>query len=169
VLRTVFVFLLCLAAVGAARGQDSPPSEILGTGWQWVTAGSNVTQITTGARVTWLNNWYGQADIGGYSATDDFEANFFLGANGGRRLALHRRVHLAVELGYRHIMPDDTDDPAVNTDRHFSLSARLKLELTLNRHFGAFIGTGIDRLYRGYSLGSAHRDTGLFFWGVSLL
>ncbi len=165
----LLVFLVgYLIWAGAAAAQPATTTETLGSGLQWVTSGSNVTQITTGGRYTW-RDWYGQLDMGGYSATEDFENNFFLGLSGGRRVALHRHLHLGGELGYRHIMPDGTDDPAINTEHHFSLSLRLKLELSLNRHLGFFIGTGIDWLYSGYSLGSPKNDEGLVFWGVSVL
>jgi len=166
--RFLAILLLSFSLVGGAMAQDPPQPEALGAGFQWATTGSNVTQITTGARYT-LNDWYGQFDIGGYSANDEFEANFFIGATVGRRLALLHRVHLGADFGYRHVMPDGSDNPLVSTEHHFSFGLRLKMELTLNEHIGFFLGTGIDRRYSGYSLGSPKEDTGLFFWGVSLL
>jgi len=159
---------LCLATTAQAESTEPKTPPRLGQGWQWVTMGSNVSQITTGARYSW-QHWYGQFNMGGYTAAYGFENNFFIGADAGYRIALHKRWHLRTELGYRHLMPDGSDDPAVMLDHHFSLSGRLLLEVSLNEHIALFVGTGIDRLYTGYSLGSPHHNRGIVSWGVSLL
>ncbi|MCK9994949.1 MAG: hypothetical protein KAH56_01575 [Candidatus Krumholzibacteria bacterium] len=138
------------------------------TEFQWVTSGSDITQITTGLRYT-HHNWYGEASIGGLSAFDNRENAFFLGLNLGRRFQLIPRLYLGADVGYRHVIPDGSDDPAIDTDKFFTLEARLKLEIVLGKHLSAFIGVAATNIYQGYSLGSDTVGKESIFFGVGLL
>jgi hypothetical protein len=152
-----------LAGEDAAEGYVAPDTD-----FQWVTSGGSITQITTGLRYT-HHHWYGEFNIGGFSAFDNRENAFFLGVNLGRRFQLIPRLFLGVDLGYRHIIPDGSDDPAIDTGKYFSLEGRLKLEVVLGKHFSTFLGAGTTNIYQGYSLGDDTVHKGSIFWGVGLL
>ncbi len=159
---SIFCPLLSDAADEGHSGGQS-----LSTEFQWIILGSNVSQITTGMRAT-HHHWYGEFSLGGLSAQDNRESAFFLGLNLGRKVPLSSRVFLGLDLGYRHVIPDGSDQPTIDTDKFFTLDARLKLEVILGRHMSVFVGGGTTR-YGRYS-GEADSSTrGSVFWGVGLL
>lgn len=136
--------------------------------FQWITYGSDITEITTGARFIY-HDWYSESCFGGFSAFDNRESAFFLSQNLGRRFALTKWLHLAGDVGYRHIIPDGSDNPTIDTGKYFTFDARLKMEATYNKHLSAFIGVGSTKIYNGYSLGSDSINETILFWGVGLL
>lgn len=146
-----------------SSGYVIPDTEI-----QWVTYDSNIIQIATAARYI-HHNWYGELGIGGLSAFDNRENAFFLSLNLGRRFPIIPRLFLGIDVGYRHVMPDGSDNPEINTGKFFTLEGRLKLEVVLGRHMSAFLGGGYNNAYQGYSLGSETVGKGTIFWGVGLL
>ncbi len=152
-----------LAGEDVPSGYQAPDTE-----FQWVTSGGSITQIVTGLRYT-HHHWYGEASIGGLSAFDNRENAFFLGLDLGRRFQLIPRLFLGADLGYRHVIPDGSDDPAINTGKYFTLEGRLKLEVVLGKHMSVFVGAAATNIYQGYSLGSATVGKGSVFWGVGLL
>jgi len=156
------ILFLGLSHPVASLAQDAT------TDFQWITHGSNITQITTGARGLY-DNWYGEATVGGFSAFADRENSFFLGLNLGYKIPLATWLYLGGDLGYRHVIPDGSENPDINTDRFFTLEARLKLEFVLGRHMSVFIGAGRANIYQGYSLGSDTIRENVVFWGVGLL
>jgi len=159
-----------LAAAGSGLAEEVAPSGYIApaTEFQWVTSGSNITQIVTGLRYT-HHHWYGETTIGGLSAFDNRENAFFLGLNLGRRFLLIPRLYLGADLGYRHVIPDGSDNPAIDTGKYFTLDARLKLEVVLGKHMSVFLGGATTNIYQGYSLGSDTVNKGSVFWGVGLL
>jgi hypothetical protein len=152
-----------LAQEDAPSGYQAPDTE-----FQWVTSGSSITQIVTGLRYT-HHHWYGEASIGGLSGFDNRENAFFLGLNLGRRFQLIPRLYLGADVGYRHVIPDGSDDPAIDTGKYFTLEGRLKLEVVLGRHMSVFVGGAATNIYQGYSLGSDTVGKGSVFFGVGLL
>ena len=72
-------------------------------------------------------------------------------------------------MGYRHVIPDDSDNPAIDTGKYFTLEGRLKLEVVLGKHMSLFLGGATTRVFQGYSLGSDTVGKGSVFWGVGLL
>jgi hypothetical protein len=172
--RACCILLLALC-LGWIFPGDSPAEETTPPGYQspdtdkqWVTYGSSITQITTAFRYT-RHHWYGEIAIGGLSAFDNRENAFFLGLNLGRRFPLIPRLYLGVDLGYRHVIPDGSDNPAIDTSKYFTLDARLKLEVVLGKHMSVFVGGATTNIYQGYSLGSDTVHKGSIFWGVGLL
>ena len=154
---------------GAAAGEnDASNNTSPSTDLQWVTTGSNVTQIGTGLRVI-RREWYVQAGIGGLSAFDNRENAFFVELNLGHRFPLLSWLRLGVDVGYRHVMPDGSDNPDIDTDKFFTLEGRLMLEAVLGRKMSLFVGGGSTNIYQGYSLGSDTVHKGSIFWGVGLL
>ena len=153
----------CLAEEAASSGYRAPDTE-----FQWVTSGSSITQIVTGLRYT-HHHWYGEASVGGLSAFDNRENAFFLGLNLGRRFQLIPRLFLGADVGYRHVIPDGSDNPEIDTGKYFTLEGRLKLEVVLGKHMSVFVGGATTNIYQGYSLGSDTVSKGSVFWGVGLL
>jgi hypothetical protein len=161
---------LGLLIQGTALAEEPPPSgyQAPTTEFQWASSGSSITQITTAFRAT-HHNWYGELGIGGLSGFDNRENAFFLGLNLGRRFELIPRLFLGADLGYRHVIPDGSDDSAIDTSKYFTLEGRLKLEVVLGKHMSVFLGGGTTYIYQGYSLGSDTVHKGSVFWGVGLL
>lgn len=155
---------------GAALAEETPPAgyQAPTTEFQWVTSGGSITRITTAFRAT-HHHWYGELGIGGLSGFDNRENAFFLGLNLGRRFELVPRLFLGADLGYRHVIPDGSDDPAIDTGKYFTLEGRLKLEVVLGQHLSMFLGAGTANIHQGYSLGSDTVHKGSVFWGVGLL
>lgn len=152
-----------LAGEDAPSGYQAPDTE-----FQWVTSGSSITRIVTGLRYT-HDHWYGEASIGGFSAFDNRENAFFLGLNLGRRFQLIPRLYLGADVGYRHVIPDGSDNPVIDTGKYFTLEGRLKLEVVLGKHMSVFVGGAATNIYQGYSLGSDTVGKGSVFFGVGLL
>ncbi len=166
----ILALFLCWVIPGNTLAQE-PASEGYrppDTDKQWATYGSSITQITTAFRYT-HHHWYGEIGMGGLSAFDNRENAFFLGLNLGRRLPLIPRLFLGADLGYRHVIPDGSDNPAIDTGKYFTLDARLKLEVVLGKHMSVFVGGATTNIYQGYSLGSDTVNKGSVFWGVGLL
>ena len=158
-----------LTPVGALAGEDAPTGyQGPDTEFQWITFGSSITQITTGFRAT-HHHWYGELSIGALSAFDNRENAFFLGLNLGRRFQIIPRLFLGADLGYRHVIPDGSDNPEIDTGKYFTLDGRLKLEVVLGKHMSVFLGGATTNIYQGYSLGSDTVHKGSVFWGVGLL
>jgi hypothetical protein len=164
------IITLVLVSPWGVHAQEDPPSgyQAPDTEFQWVTSGSDITQIVTGLRYT-HHNWYGEASMGGLSAFDNRENAFFLSLYLGRRFQIVPRLYFGPDVGYRHVIPDGSDDPAIDTGKYFTLEARLKLELVLGRHLSAFIGVAATNIYQGYSLGSDTVGKESIFFGVGLL
>ncbi len=162
---------LYLVTLALAFWLSAPPSiqaQEPNIDFQWVTFGSNITQITTGARFT-HRDWYTEACMGGFRAFDNRESSFFLSLSLGRRFQLKSWLYIGGDLGYRHIIPDGSENPAIDTGKFFTLDARLKLEAVYNRHLSFFVGAGSTTIYQGYSLGSDTINEAIVFWGVGLL
>ena len=161
---------LGLVSSGGVLAQEDAPSgyQAPDTEFQWVTSGSDITQIVTGLRYT-HHNWYGELNIGGLSAFDNRENAIFLGLGLGRRFQIVPRLYFGPDVGYRHVVPDGSNDPTIDTGKYFTLEARLKLELVLGRHLSAFIGVAATNIYQGYSLGSETVGKTSIFFGVGLL
>ena len=166
----VLTLTLGLVSSGGAQAQEDAPSRYKApdTEFQWVTSGSDITKIVTGLRYT-HHNWYGELNIGGLSAFDNRENAIFLGLGLGRRFQIVPRLYFGPDVGYRHVVPDGSNDPLIDTDKYFTLEARLKLELVLGRHLSAFIGVAATNIYQGYSLGSETVGKTSIFFGVGLL
>ena len=152
-----------MAGEDPSSGYQAPDTE-----FQWVTSSSTITQISTAFRAT-HHHWYGEVGIGGLSAFDNREDAFFLSLNLGRRFQLIPRLFLGADLGYRHVIPDGSDNPAIDTGKYFTLEGRLKLEVVLGKHMSVFLGGATTNIYQGYSLGSDTVGKGSVFFGVGLL
>lgn len=169
---TIILFMALTALLWplAAQAADppSPGYEPPAKDFRWVTEGSNITQIATGF---WFerHHWYAQLGIGGLSAFNNRENAFFLSLQAGRRFPLIPRLYLAADLGYRHVIPDGSDNPVIDTGKYFTLEGRLRLEVVLAKHLSVFAGGGYAKIYDGYSFGSDTTDKGTVFWGVGLL
>ncbi len=161
-LTLALALALWLSAPPAIQAQES------NFDFQWVTSGSNVTQITTGTRFIY-HHWYAETSIGGYHAFENREKSFFLSLSLGRRFPLSSWLYLGADLGYRHVIPDGSENPDIDTSKFFTLDARIKLEAVYNRHLSAFVGIGANQTYQGYSLGSDTISDTVIFWGVGLL
>ncbi len=159
----IFIPGSMVAGEDTYSGYQAPDTE-----FQWITTGSSITQIATAFRAT-HHHWYGEIGIGGLSAFDNREDAFFLSLNLGRRFQIIPRLFLGADLGYRHVIPDGSDNPEIDTGNYFTLEGRLKLEVVLGKHMSVFLGGATTNIYQGYSLGSDTVGKGSVFFGVGLL
>ncbi len=162
------LFILSLALALHSWSPPGAEAQEPALDFQWITYGTDITEITTGARFI-HHNWYSETCLGGFSAFDNRESAFFLSQNLGRRFSLASWLYVAGDLGYRHIIPDGSENPAIDTGKYFTLEARLKLEANYNQHLSAFVGIGSTNIYNGYSLSSDSHNETILFWGVGLL
>ncbi len=162
----VLVILLSIYLPPACLAEEESLSFV--TDFQWVTHWSGITQYTTGFQFS-HNLWYTELTCGGLSAFEDREASFFLGLNVGRRFPLKPWLFVAADVGLRHVLPSGTDNPIINTDKFYTLDARLRLEVVLGRYMSCFVGVSTTNFYEDESFGSDNINKGSVFLGVGLI
>jgi len=169
--RLLAVFLLVFISspllTHAEENEQTEPTPLI-TDFQWITYGSDITQITTGLQFS-HQRWYTELTMGGFSAFDNREDSFFLGLNLGHRFPFNSWLFLAADLGYRHVIPSSTDNPDINTEKFSTLDARLRLEAVLGRYMSVFIGAATTNVYTDDTFKSVDTREGSIFWGVGLL
>jgi len=170
--RSLLILTLILAfslpQVGYSEDSDAPESTSFITDFQWITCGSDITQITTGLQFS-HTRWYTELTMGGFSAFDNRENAFFLGLNLGHRFPVNSWLFLAADLGGRIVIPGGSDDPTINTEKFITLDGRLRIEAVLGKHMSVFIGAGTTNIYHDQSFNSVDTHQGSIFWGVGLL
>ncbi len=164
----MLLLALCLPLGALAEDTDASDSTPFITDFQWITYGSNITQITTGLQFS-HKRWYTELTLGGFSAYDNREAAFFLGLNLGHRFPVKSWLNLTADLGYRHIIPDGSDNPAMDTSKFSTLDVRIRLEAVLGRYMSVFIGGATTNIYTDSSFGTVDTNENSIFWGVGLL
>ena len=128
---------------------------------EWMFYGSNLSLANIGFR-TVLNQWSSVLSAGYGDVQGDVDATLFLGWNFGRNIPLNERWDLTIDLGYQHIMPTKSNNPAENDRLHYSLQARALGEYHLNDSLGIVGAVGLSTVYSDYS-SSAEKETDLLF------
>lgn len=131
----------------------------------WITYGSSHAAVNTGIRTT-VNRFYSMFAVGAIDLHQQRGATGFLSWHFGRRIPISRFWGAGVDLGFVHIMPDESDDPDVLDVIHFALQPRILAELRTSRKFAVFGGVGADVVFDSYEDPKA-ATKGLIFAGVS--
>ncbi len=134
---------------------------------EWLFYGSNLSLLNIGYR-TVLNNWSSVVSVGGGDLKGDVERSLFLGWNFGRNLLHDDNWGLTIDLGYQHIIPQKSDDPAENDRLHYSLQARALAEYHFNDSLGLAGSVGSSTVYSGYKSGAAGKTDFHFTAGIVL-
>lgn len=128
---------------------------------EWMFYGSNISLANTGYR-TVLNHWSSVVSLGFGDPGGDIDKALFLGWNFGRNIPLNEAWDLTIDLGYQHIMPKKSDEPAENDRLQFALQARAIGEYRLKDGLGLFGAVGTSTRYAEYASG-APSETDLHF------
>ncbi len=134
---------------------------------EWMFYGSNLSLLNIGFR-TVLNNWSSVISLGGGDAKGDVESALFLGWNFGRNFPLSERWDLTIDLGYQHIMPKKSNNPAENDRLHYSLQARALGEYHLSDGLGLVGSVGSSTVFDSYKSGAGSKTDLLFSAGIVL-
>ncbi len=163
---------LQIGALNIARNNDGVPiglfnySEETGS-VDWITYASNLSLVNTGVRTT-VNRYYSMLTVGGYDVEADVEDTAFLTWNFGYQAPLGQKWGLGWDLGYVHIMPKASDDPAINDRLHFAIQARLLAELRFSPQIAAFAAGGVSSIFSEYSSSATSEVKPLIAIGISL-
>ncbi len=134
---------------------------------EWMFYGSNLSLANIGFR-TVLNKWSSVLSTGYGDVQGDVEASLFLGWNFGRNIPLSKRWDLTIDLGYQHIMPKVSNNPAENDRLHYSLQARALGEFHLNDSLGIVGSVGSSTVFSDYTSGAENETDLLFSAGIVL-
>ena len=133
----------------------------------WITYASNLSLVNTGVRTT-VNRYYSMLTVGGHDVEADVSDTAFLTWNFGYQIPLGEKWGLGWDLGYSHIMPKNSDDPAVNDNLHFAIQARILGEIRFSPKFAMFAAGGVSSIFSEYSSSATSELKPLIAWGVSL-
>jgi len=111
---------------------------------------SSLSAINLGVRTT-VHRTSSMLTVGGFDLEGDVSTAAFLTWNYGVRFPLGTRWTLLTDLGFSHIMPQKSDDPADNDRLHWALLARALAETRLGASVSVFAGPGIMRVFDSYS------------------
>ncbi len=134
---------------------------------EWMFYGSNLSLANIGFR-TVLNKWSSVLAAGYGDVQGDVDASLFLGWNFGRVIPLTKRWDLTIDLGYQHIIPQPSNNPAENDRLHYSLQARALGEFHLNDSLGIVGAVGSSTVFSDYSSGAENETDLLFSAGIVL-
>lgn len=115
-----------------------------------VAFGSTLSAANAGVRTT-VNRFQSGFSAGGIDLEGDVSTAAFLSWSYGYRFGLGGRWELGADLGFTHIMPEKSDDPADNDRLHFALLARVLPELRVSPRVGLFAGPGVTTIFNQYS------------------
>jgi hypothetical protein len=134
---------------------------------EWMFYGSNLSLLNIGFR-TVLNNWSSVVSLGAGDMKGDVESALFLGWNFGRNIPVNERWDLTIDLGYQHIMPKNSNNPAENDRLHYSLQARALGEFHLNDSLGLVGSLGSSTVFSQYTSNADSKTDFHFSAGIVL-
>jgi hypothetical protein len=161
-----------VAALNLHRQNDGVPVGFINIaeengGEDWITFGSNLAAINTGLRTT-VNRFYSMFTAGYGDLQGDIEETGFLTWNFGYAAPLGRVWSLNFDLGYVHIMPKKSDDPAQNDKMHWALQGRILAEVRLSPTLAIFGGGGASSIWSEFSSAAEQKTEPLGVLGISL-
>ncbi|RKZ13684.1 hypothetical protein DRQ50_10110 [bacterium] len=128
---------------------------------------SNHAAATVGVR-TVLNGWSSIVSVGYGDQLGDVNNSGFFGWHFGRRLLDRGIWRLTADIGFTHITPETSDDPAVRDKNHSAGQLRLHGEWRLGRTTALFAGVGASNVAESYDDGAASSEEFLVFGGLVL-
>jgi hypothetical protein len=134
---------------------------------EWMFYGSNISLLNVGYR-TVLNDWSSVVSLGYLDVQGDIEQAMTLAWNFGRNFPLNEKWDLTLDLGYMHIIPNKTDNPAENDRLQYALQVRALGEYRLNDDLGLFGAVGSSTRYAEYTSGAPSETDFHFSAGVVL-
>jgi len=160
-----------LGAVNVARKNDVFALGLVSVanngGADWVSFASNLAAINTGVRTSLLG-FYSMFTLGVGDVQEERGDTAFLTWNYGYGFGLWRRWSLDTDLGFVHVMPQSSDDPAENDRLHYALQARALGEWRLSERTSVFGGAGLSTVFSEYSTTATTEIDPLVVLGVSL-
>ena len=160
-----------LGAVNVAQQNDAFALGLVSLarngGVDWVSFATNVAAISTGVRTS-VRGFYSMFSVGVGDVQDERGDTAFLGWNYGYAFGLTPRWNLDTDLGFVHVMPQPSDDPAENDRLHFGLQARAMAELAVGKTTRVFGGAGLNTMFSEYSTTATTEIEPLVVLGVSL-
>ena len=133
----------------------------------WVTYASNLAAASTGVRTSY-RRLYSILAIGVGDLQDERSGTAFLAWHYGYGIPIGQRWSVGLDLGYVHIMPQSSTDPAVNTEAHFAIQGRAIAEIAFSDKFKVFGGGGVSQRYSAYSSDNTSSTDPLVLLGVSI-
>ena len=145
--------------VGAVNVADNGTAD-------WVSFASSLMGINSGVRTS-VSGFYSMFTLGGWDFQGTRHEAVSLTWNYGRAFPLGRQLDLDADLGFVHIMPVKSDDPAENDWLHYALQARALLERRVSPKVSIFGGAGVGVVFSEYSSRATSEVEPLFVAGVS--
>lgn len=137
-----------------------------GGGADWVTYASNLAAVSTGVRTSY-RRFYSFFAIGVGDLQDERNGTAFLSWHYGYGIPVATRYKVGFDLGFVHIMPQSSTDPAVNTKAHFAIQGRAIVEVAFSERFKLFGGGGVSQRYSAYSSDNTSSTDPLVVLGIS--
>jgi hypothetical protein len=134
---------------------------------EWMFYGANLSLLNIGFR-TILNNWSSVLSTGYGDVKGDVESSLFFGWNFGRNIPVNASWDLTFDLGYQHIIPKTSNNPAENDRLHYSLQARALAEYHLNDSLGLVGSLGTSTVFSEYRSDADSKTDLLFSAGIVL-
>lgn len=161
---------LQLGLVNYARQQDGLPVgavNVAGNGRTgWVAFAGNLMGANLGVRTS-VSGFYSMLTLGGWDLQGTRHEAVSLTWNYGRTFPLGRRLDLDADLGFVHIMPTRSDDPAENDALHGAVQARALLAHAVSPRLAVFAGGGVSVVFDGYTSAATSEVEPLFVAGFS--
>ncbi len=160
---------LQLGVFNGSREIDGVPIGIInhttGNPRNWLFYASNLSLANIGYR-TEVNGWVSTLS-GGYGDNQGSQSDAgFLGWNFGHRLLGREHTWLGVDVGYVHIMPRSSDDPAVNVRPHPAFQLRLTGDVGVASWLNLWGAVGVSAIGESYDSGSDSETELLLAVGV---
>jgi len=160
-----------LGAVNIARQNDAFALGLVSVadngGADWVSFATNVAAFSTGVRTS-VRGFYSMFTVGVGDVQDERDDTAFLGWNYGYAFGLTPRWNLDTDVGFVHVIPQPSDDPAENDRLHFGLQARAMGEVRVGKNTSVFGGAGVNTMFSEYSTTATTEIEPLVVLGVSL-
>jgi hypothetical protein len=133
----------------------------------WVTFASNLAAVNTGIRTS-RRGFYSMLTVGVADLKAKRNDTGFLSWHYGHAFPVGGGWSLDADVGFVHIIPSSSADPAVNTKSHFAVQARLLAEFRVSEKARLFAGGGVSGVFSEYSSSAESETDPLVVAGLSL-
>jgi hypothetical protein len=133
----------------------------------WVTYGSNLAAVSTGLRTS-VKGFYSMFVVGVGDLQDEENYTLSFSWHYGHAFSVSEKWNIDTDLGFVHLIPESSDDPAENDNLHFAVQARLLGEYRFSEKATIFAGGGISMLFSEYSAEASSDFDPLIVLGFSV-
>lgn len=128
---------------------------------------SSFSAANAGVRTT-VNRFQSTLSVGGIDLEGDVSTAGFVTWNYGYRFPLADRFELGADVGFTHVIPEKSDDPADRDRLHYALLARALPEYRVSPRMSVFAGVGMATIFDEYSSHAASETVALFTAGLAV-